>query len=645
MDKMSGGKKMSCLASLVFLLLTACQGGSDVTSLSPPTIASSNVSEVAQNRVTQDQAFVSIPRTILAPVDPRLFSPILPEFSFGHAHMQEQPLPWGNGPSNAQIASGPWLLTGWESNVHQPWLQTFLPNMPNANKIPYLYGYVAAGMARAELGLQDCNVGTPNLCQQGAIYLRQNQQRIGQRYSQIASQIAQVWGTSRPLLFHLEPDFFQYAQTFNTQQQNPLSLSEAQGILNDWIHRVKTVLPNAHIVLDVAPWDPNLGAWFAGMNMAQVSYVGLVGKVFPASNAVIDANTYRDIFAAAGKPIIVNTAYGPGGWSAGYQFSWDQRSNLEAVARSGVIAIIQTSQNPTHYQGVINTFIQQPVLPPLSGPTPTPTTTPSPTPAPTPIATPTPSATPTPPPTLPPSPGQLQAQFVLNNQWQTGYCGVIRIRNTGSNTVTGWQLRFSLGTSTLASSWNGTFSASGSQITVAPLDWNRILLPQSQAEVGFCANGGSLPTQLVATTATSTSTPAPTPTPTPAPTPTPVPTPTPTPAPTPIPTPTPTSTPAVGRLQLAHATQSDWNTGYCYVFQIRNSGSQAITGWNLRFQLQNATIASHWSGSLSQSGSQVTVQPLTWNQTVFPGQMFEVGFCANKSSPSNYLPTNIQLLQ
>ncbi|MEN9266063.1 MAG: cellulose binding domain-containing protein [Thermostichales cyanobacterium BF4_bins_65] len=621
-------KRWQGLLGLCVVMVAGCQAGSDLTSLSAPTTPTT--ATALQDQLPQEQALVTLPRALLAPVDPRLFSPILPEFSFGHAHMQEQPLPWGNGPSNAQIASGPWLLTGWESNVHQPWLQTFLPGMPNSHKIPYLYGYVAAGMARAELGLQDCNVGTPNLCQQGAIYLRQNQQRIGERYSQIANQIRQVWGVTRPLLFHLEPDFFQYAQTFNTQQQQPLTLAEAQAILNDWMARIKTVLPNAHIVLDVSPWDPNLGAWFAGMNMDQVSYVGLVGKVFPASNAVIDANTYRDIFAAAGKPIIVNTAYGPGGWSTGYQFAWDQRSNLETVARAGVIAIIQTSQNPSHYQSVIQGFLQQPVLPPLGIPTPPPSPSPVPTPTPSPTATPSPSPTPV--------PGQLQAQFVLNNQWQGGYCGVIRIRNNTAQTISGWQLQFHLGSSTLASSWNGTFTSSGSLVRVTPLDWNRILAPQTQAEVGFCANGGSLPTQVAVSAGGAIPTPPPTPTPTPAPTPTP------TPAPTPAPTPTPTPAPVSGRLQLTHAVQSEWNTGYCYVFQIRNTGSQVVSGWILRFRLTHASLASQWSGSFSQSGSQVEVRPLTWNQTVYPGQIFEVGFCANKSAASNYLPTQVQLV-
>lgn len=399
-------------------------------------------------------------------------------FSFGHAFLQEDVQGSTEGASNAQFANGPWILSEWEPYWHDTWLQTFLPGGTNQTKTPYIYGYLVAGLARSEFGLKDCNVGTPNLCQTGAIYLRQNQARITQRYQEISAQIAQTYGTDRPVLFHIEPDFFQYAQTFNTQQQAPLSFAEAQTILNGFIAAVKQGLPNAVIVLDVSPWNPDQAAWFAGMDMDQVSYVGMVGKIFPSDNSVIDANRYSDIAAAAERPIIVNTAYGPGGWSAGYRSAWEERSRLETVAQAGVIGVIQAVQtsDASRYQQVIQGYLTQPVLP---GSVPTP--------SPQPTGTPVPTSTPTLAPTPTPSNSDLTAQFQKQSQWQNGYCGVFSIQNESTQTAANWQLEFSLPYATINSSWSGTFSVQGSQVAVTGLSWNRTLNPGQQTEVGLCA--------------------------------------------------------------------------------------------------------------------------------------------------------------
>ena len=62
------------------------------------------------------------------------------------------------------------------------------------NKIPLFYAYVIAFEARSKKGLQDCDVGSPNLCQQGAEFIRNNRQNLVNKYTEHATGIAARYG-------------------------------------------------------------------------------------------------------------------------------------------------------------------------------------------------------------------------------------------------------------------------------------------------------------------------------------------------------------------------------------------------------------------------------------------------------------------
>jgi len=76
------------------------------------------------------------------------------------------------------------------------------------NKIPLFYAYVIAFEARAMQGLQDCNVGTPSLCQQGSEFILQNRQHLVNKYTEHATNIALTYGQSQTVVFVMEPDFW-----------------------------------------------------------------------------------------------------------------------------------------------------------------------------------------------------------------------------------------------------------------------------------------------------------------------------------------------------------------------------------------------------------------------------------------------------
>lgn len=119
------------------------------------------------------------------------------------------------------------------------------------------------------------------------------------------------------------------------------------------------------------------------------------------------------------------------------------------------------------------------VLTPGSGatPTPTPTNTPvTPTPTPTqgttPTPTPTQGTTPTPTPTQT-SGSSCKIHYAVTNQWPGGFGATITITNTGTTAINGWNLQFSFANGqTITQLWNGSFTQTGSAVTVTNLSYN-----------------------------------------------------------------------------------------------------------------------------------------------------------------------------
>ncbi|WP_069805227.1 cellulose binding domain-containing protein [Thermogemmatispora onikobensis] len=109
-------------------------------------------------------------------------------------------------------------------------------------------------------------------------------------------------------------------------------------------------------------------------------------------------------------------------------------------------------------------------------PTPAPSPTAGPSPTPSPTATPTATAAPTPTPTPSPTPGagtSCAIHYVVNSQWPGGFSALIQITNTGPTPINGWQLQFTFPNGqTITQGWNGSFSQSGSTVTVTNLSYN-----------------------------------------------------------------------------------------------------------------------------------------------------------------------------
>lgn len=223
-----------------------------------------------------------------------------------------------------------------------------------ANKVPVIVAYVAAFYAKRHAGLQDCNVGTPNLCQTGAAYVQENLTNIINVYKSYAQGFASCYGTTRPIIFEMEPDWYQYV---DSSQSQPMTEAQAGTIMGQFVAAMKTSLPNALFSLDVSPWVGNNGAdngkeWYSHFDMSLFSFVNTSGGGTNADTAVIRSSnlmTWAGLHQVTGKPILADTGYGANGVSAGPDPAWDVAANINARMADGVIGIAQ--YNPSSSWG------------------------------------------------------------------------------------------------------------------------------------------------------------------------------------------------------------------------------------------------------------------------------------------------------
>jgi endo-1,4-beta-xylanase len=75
---------------------------------------------------------------------------------------------------------------------------------------------------------------------------------------------------------------------------------------------------------------------------------------------------------------------------------------------------------------------------------------------------------------------------------------------------------------------------------------------------------------------------------------------------------------------------SAWNSGLTDNITITNTGSSAINGWSLRFNLASGqTITSGWNATYSPSSGQVTATNASYNGSIPAGGSTTIGFQAN----------------
>jgi hypothetical protein len=185
----------------------------------------------------------------------------------------------------------------------------------------------------------------------GAAYTTQDWNAILAEYKSFASGYVNCFGKTRPIVFKMEPDWYQYTYT---SQSSPWSAAQAWSKLTELVKVLKASLPNARFAIDVSPWvAPNNGSdggktWYANFKLSQFTFVATSGGGTNANTVKLRSSnnmTWAGLNAATGKPILADTGYGANGLSAGHDPNWDVAVNINARIAYGVIAIAQYNPN------------------------------------------------------------------------------------------------------------------------------------------------------------------------------------------------------------------------------------------------------------------------------------------------------------
>jgi hypothetical protein len=221
-------------------------------------------------------------------------------------------------------------------------------------QVPVIVAYVSAFyVKRHQSGLCDCNVscgmmnGRPyDLCNFGAQYIKQDLSKIVDVYKSYARGFAGCFGTKKPIVFEMEPDWYQY---LDPNQLSPMSKSEAASIIKQYVLAMKESLPNAFFSIDISPWAGENGKdngkdWYSNFDLSTFAFANTSGGGTSAATATIRKDnlmTWAGVSAVVGKPLLADTGYGANGSSAGHDSNWDSPANINARIDDGVISISQ----------------------------------------------------------------------------------------------------------------------------------------------------------------------------------------------------------------------------------------------------------------------------------------------------------------
>jgi hypothetical protein len=251
-----------------------------------------------------------------------------------------------NGKASGTLMNEVDYLTAWAGTGEEFNMDSYFKNCKNNNKTPVIVSYILAFTARRDKGLQDCNVGTPDLCHEGANYIRQNGERILSQYTKYAKGAAASFGTTNYMVWCMEPDYTQYADSAS-QSGKGLSWAQAGALMNQMVDTIRKYCPKAVFSMDISPWKITSWqkGWFSNFKMSNFTYMNTSGGMSRADQTYIgdtwskDCPTWAWVYQTYGTPVLADADYGTAGGSTGYDTRWDNVTNLTARIKDGVIGV------------------------------------------------------------------------------------------------------------------------------------------------------------------------------------------------------------------------------------------------------------------------------------------------------------------
>ena len=221
--------------------------------------------------------------------------------------------------------------------------------------VPVIVAYVSAFyIKRHHGGLCDCNVSgcgmvdgkVNDLCHFGSQHIQADLSAIVNVYKNYAQGYAACYGTTRPIIFEMEPDWYQY---IGNTQTDPMTKEEAAKIIGQYVDAIRSSLPNAYFSIDVSPWVDDNGStngqdWYSHFDLSKFTFANTSGgSTLGASTKIRTDNlmTWAGVTQVTGKGVLADTGYGANGMSAGHDANWDSADNLNARLADGVVSISQ----------------------------------------------------------------------------------------------------------------------------------------------------------------------------------------------------------------------------------------------------------------------------------------------------------------
>ena len=221
--------------------------------------------------------------------------------------------------------------------------------------VPVIVAYASAFyVKRHHGGLCDCNVSgcgmvdgkVNDLCHFGSQHIQADLSAIVNVYKSYAQGYAACYGTTRPIIFEMEPDWYQYT---DPNQNDPMTKDEAAKILGQYVDAIRSALPNAYFSIDVSPWVDDNGTtngkdWYSHFDLSKFTFVNTSGGSTLGANTKIrndNLMTWAGVSGVTGKGVLADTGYGANGVSAGHDANWDSADNLNARLADGVVSISQ----------------------------------------------------------------------------------------------------------------------------------------------------------------------------------------------------------------------------------------------------------------------------------------------------------------
>ncbi len=222
------------------------------------------------------------------------------------------------------------------------------------------YTYFIGFQACKQGGYCDCNTSAaPNLCSNGAQWIRNNSAILINAYGQYAKAVYAA-SPNKPVIWWLEGDFVQYTVGGGSTQQNPLSYAEAGTLTRQIICAIKANEPNAIVAMNHSPWNSDAvsQAFWTAMPKDALDLIWVQGP--GDSDTLTNSGTYNATTANykwlhdyTGLKIMAETSFAGAG--ANNRWTSTTAANINARIANGVIGVL-VSNPPSTYQSNISGF-------------------------------------------------------------------------------------------------------------------------------------------------------------------------------------------------------------------------------------------------------------------------------------------------